>query len=143
MITFCRLDLNLRILEREEVDVGKTGYMSTYLSMWSNRVRSRGYLGRLLITYLSPSLSFNPLDSLIFFARFHGTLLDVVFWGFAGVWIRTFRQRAVEGGLIISFFQEVFSSFCSFINYSSMREVWYRSRGRWYSFISRNTSKLL
>ena len=36
--------------------LGKTAYMSTYSSMWSNRVRSGGYSGRLLITYSSPSL---------------------------------------------------------------------------------------
>ena len=59
--------------------LGRTAYMSMYSSMWSNRVRSGGYSGRLLITYSSPSLHFTPLDSLIFLLGFHRTLLDVVF----------------------------------------------------------------
>ena len=50
--------------------LGRTAYMSTYSSTWSNRVRSGCYSSRLLITYSSPSLSFTPLDSLIFLLDF-------------------------------------------------------------------------
>ena len=120
--------------------LGKTTYTSMYSSTWSNRVRSGDYLGRLLVTYSSPSLSLNPLDSLIFLLDFTGPCL---MWHFAMVWIRTLGQGAVKGGLITPLFQEVFNSFCSSVNYSSLREVQYKSRGRWYSSISRTTSKLL
>ena len=60
--------------------LGKTAYMSMYSSTWSNRVRSRGYLGRLLVTYSSPSLSFNPLDSLLFVLDFMEPCLMWHFW---------------------------------------------------------------
>ena len=124
--------------------LGKTTYMSTYLSMWSNRARSGGYSCRLIITYSSPIFELKSLRFFdFFFCFFHGTLLDVAFWGFAGVWIRTFRQGAVKGELITPLFQEMFGSFCSSVNYSSMREVWCKSRGRWCSSISGTTSKLL
>ena len=105
--------------------LGKTTYMSMYSSMWSNRVRSGGYSGRLLVTYSSPSLSFNPLNSLIFLLDFMESYLMWCFGALQGFGSEP-SERAVEGGLITSFFQEVFSSFCSFMNYSSMREVWYR-----------------
>ena len=50
--------------------LGRTASMSMYSSIWSNRVRSGGYSGRLLLTYSSPSLNFTPLDSLIFLLDF-------------------------------------------------------------------------
>ena len=63
--------------------LGKTAYTSMYSSTWSNRVRSGGYLGRLLITYLSLSLSFNPFNSLIFLFDFTEPCL---MWHFGALW---------------------------------------------------------
>ena len=80
MITFDRLDLNF---SNSREMVGKTAYTSMYSSSWSNRVRSGGYLGRLLITYSSPSLSLDPLDSLIFLLDFMGPCL---MWHFGALW---------------------------------------------------------
>ena len=121
----------------------KTAYTSTYSSMWSNRVRSGGYLGRLLITYSSASLSFTPLDSLIFLLDFTDPCLV---WHFGA--LQVFGSELSDRGQwkvdwsLPSSMKCLAASF-QILNYSCMREVWYRSRGRWCSFISRNTNKLL
>ena len=54
--------------------------MSMYSSTWSYRVRSGGYLGRLLITYSSPFLVLDLLDSLILLLDFKGPCLIWHFW---------------------------------------------------------------
>ena len=79
MITSDRLNLNFNNFREM---LGKTAHTSTYLSTWSNKARSGGYLGRLLITYSSPSLGSNPLDSLIFLLDFMGPCLK---WHFGGL----------------------------------------------------------
>ena len=64
-----------------------------YLSMWSNGARSGGYLGRLLITYSIPSLSLNPLDSLIFLLDFMGPCL---MWHFGA--LQGFESEPLDRG---------------------------------------------
>ena len=71
MITFDRLDFNFNNFGK----MWRNTYTSMYSSTWSNRVRSGGYLGRLLITYSSPSLILDPLDSLNFLLDFMGPCL--------------------------------------------------------------------
>ena len=72
MMMFDRLNLNFNNFREMG---GNTAYLSTYLSMWSTKVRSGGYLGRLLVTYSSPFLGLNLLDSLIFLLDFTGPCL--------------------------------------------------------------------
>ena len=67
--------------------------MSTYSSTWPNRVRSGVYLGRLLVTYSSPSLGSNPLDSLIFLVDVMGPCLK---WHFRVLW--GLRSEPLDGG---------------------------------------------
>ena len=106
--------------------------MSTYSSMWSNRLRSGGYYGRLLMTYSSPFFRLKILRFLDFLAGFYGTLLNVTF----GIW-QGFNSELLDGS------ERKIDHFCSLVDDSSMREIWYRSGSRWYSSISRTTSKLL